>query len=145
MSQENVELARRYADLLGRFLAALRANPGPVDETPFIDEFFECLDPEVEWSWPLTDQVFRGREAMVRAASDFLEAVDDWRIEVEEIVDAGDSHAFVAQRVSARGKGSGTPFEQGVFAALTFRDGKITQIHDYTERAEALKAVGLAE
>ena len=52
---------------------------------------------------------------------------------------------LLAQRVSARGKGSGTPFEQHIFAALRVRDGKVAQIHDYTERAQALKAVGLAE
>jgi ketosteroid isomerase-like protein len=145
MSQENVEIARRYVELLGRFLAAYRANPGPLSETPFIDEFFECLDPEVEWRWPLSDEAFRGREAMLGAATDFLDAVDDWKIDVDEIVDAGDNQVLLAQRVSARGKGSGTPFEQHIFAALRVRDGKVAQIHDYTERAQALKAVGLAE
>ena len=145
MTQENVEVVRHYVESLDRFMAALRANPGPVNETPIIDEFFECLDPEAEWHWPLTDQVFRGREAMVQAATDFLEAVDDWRIEVEEIVDAGDDQVFAVQRISARGKGSGVPFEQRIFTALRVRDGKVWLIHDYTERAEALKAVGLAE
>jgi ketosteroid isomerase-like protein len=145
MSRENVEIVRRYVDSLGRFMAAYRANPGPLNETPFIDEFFECLDPEVEWRWPLTDEAFRGREAMLRAASDFLDAVDDWTIEVDEIIDGGGSQVFVAQRVSGRGKGSGVPFEQGVFAAVKVRDGKVAQVHDYIERAEALKAVGLAE
>jgi ketosteroid isomerase-like protein len=145
MSQENVDVVRHYVELLSRFMAAARANPGPVNETPFIDEFFECLDPEVEWHWPLTDEAFRGREAMVRAATDFLEAVDDWRIEVDELVDAGGDQVFAVQRISARGKGSGTPFEQNIFTALRVRDGKVWRIHDYTERAEALKAVGLAK
>jgi ketosteroid isomerase-like protein len=145
MSQENVEVARRYVESLGRFMAAYRANPGPLDEAPFIDEFFAVLDPEVEWRWPLTDEAFRGREAMLQAATDFLDAVDDWKIDVDEIVDAGNGQLFLDQRVSARGKGSGTPFEQRIFAALTVRDGKVTQIHDYIERAAALKAVGLAE
>jgi ketosteroid isomerase-like protein len=145
MSQENVEIVRRYAGLLSRFMAALRAHSGPVNETPFIDEFFQCLDPEIEWHWPLTDEAFRGREGMVRAVTDFLDAVDDWRIEIDELVDAGGDQVFCVQRVSARGKESGTPFEQSIFTALKVRDGKIWQIHDFTERADALKAVGLAE
>jgi ketosteroid isomerase-like protein len=145
MAKENVEIVRRYAESLGQFMAALRANPGPVSETPFIDEFFDCLDPEVEWRWPLNDEAFRGREAMLQAATDFLDAVDEWNIDVDEIVDAGNDRLFVAHRVSARGKGSGAPFEQSVFSAIRVRNGKVAQIHDYTERAEALKAVGLAE
>jgi ketosteroid isomerase-like protein len=103
---------------------------------------FECLDPEVAWHWPLTDEAFRGREAMVRAATDFLEAVDDWRIEVDELVDAGGDQVFAVQRISARGKGSGTPFEKNIFTALKVRDGKVWRIYDYTERAEALKPWG---
>src|SRR5258707_5915767 len=106
MSQENVEIVRRYVESLGRFMAALRANPGPVDETPFIDEFFECLDPEVEWRWPLTDEAFRGREAMLRAATDFLDAVDDWEIDGDEIVYARDDRLVLLQRVSARRPGN---------------------------------------
>jgi ketosteroid isomerase-like protein len=146
MSQENVEIVRRYVELLGRFMAAYRTNPGPFDETPFVDEFFECLDPEVEWRLPtLNDEVFQGREAILRVATDFLHSVDDWKIDVDEIVDAGDDEVFLAERVSGRGKGSGTPFEQHLFVALRVRHGKVAQIYDYTERAEALKAVGLEE
>ena len=145
MSQENSEIVRRYFEVLDRTLAAYRAHPGPVSETPFIDELFACLDPDTEWKWPLNSQGFRGREALLRGATDFLETVDDWRIEPEEIVDAGDGQVFAVQRVSARGKGSGVPFEQLIFTALTLRDGKITHIHDYTERAEALEAAGLSE
>ena len=145
MSQENVEVVRRYVESLGRFMAAYRANPGPLDETPFIEEFFACLDPEVEWRWPLNDEAFRGRDGVLRAATDFLGAVDDWKIDVHEIVDAGDDQVLLAQRVSARGKGSGTPFEQHVFAAITLRGGRVAQIHDHTERTQALKAVGVEE
>jgi ketosteroid isomerase-like protein len=146
VSQENVEIVRRYVELLDRLMAAWRANPEPFDESPFVDEFVECLDPEVEWRLPtMNDEAFRGREAMLRAATDFLHAVDDWKIDVDEIVDAGDDQVFLAERVSARGKGSGAPFEQHLFVALRVRHGKIAQIHDYAERAEALKAVGLEE
>jgi|SRR4051794_9988074 ketosteroid isomerase-like protein len=145
MSQENVEAVRRFVEMLDRFMAALRANPGPVSETPFVDEFFDTLDPEVEWAWPLDNRVFRGREEMLQAATDFLEAVDDWRVEVDEIVDAADNRVFVAERVLARGKESGTPFEQHVFQALTVRDGKVWRIRDFVERSDALEAVALAE
>jgi ketosteroid isomerase-like protein len=82
---------------------------------------------------------------MLRAAADFLDAVDEWNIDVDEIVDAGNDRLFVAHRVSARGKGSGAPFEQSVFSAIKVRDNKVWQIRDYIERADALKAVGLEE
>jgi ketosteroid isomerase-like protein len=145
MSQENVEIVRRYVETLDRFMAALRGHSGPVSETPLIDELFNTLDPDVEWAWPLDSRVFRGRDAMVQAATDFLDAVEDWRIEVDEIVDGPDTRVLCAQRILARGKGSGTPFEQRLFTALTVRDGKVWRIRDCTERSDALKAVGLEE
>ena len=48
-------------------------------------------------------------------------------------------------RVVARGKGSGTPVREPIFVAVTVRNGKVVRLEDHSERAKALKAVGLRE
>jgi ketosteroid isomerase-like protein len=67
-----------------------------------------------------------------------------WRIEVEEIRDAGDDKVFAATRAQARGRGSGAPADQMIYSAVSIRDGRIVRFEDHTERDEALAAVGLA-
>jgi ketosteroid isomerase-like protein len=142
MSQENVELVRSYFSALNRTLCAYEVTPGGVEDAPFLEEVFAHLDEDVEWRWPLTEESFRGRDALLRAATDWLEVVDEWQIEIDEVVDAGD-RVFTSQIVRARGKGSGAPTDQRVYTAITFRDGRILRIDDHLDRRAALEAAGL--
>jgi len=114
MSHENVELVRSYYRALGRTLSAYSAAPGRIEDAPFIEEVFAHLDEGVEWRWPLTPESFRGRDGLLRAAADWLEAVEEWQIELEEVIDAED-RVVTSQRVRARGKGSGAPTDQHVY------------------------------
>jgi ketosteroid isomerase-like protein len=55
-------------------------------------------------------------------------------------------HLVMAVDTRAIGHDSGAPIKQREFVVYTMREGKITAIIAYpTERAEALKAVGLSE
>jgi ketosteroid isomerase-like protein len=105
--------------------------------------FLPFLDEDVQWSWPLTPESFRGRHGVLRAATDWLEAVDNWQIELEEVVDAGDR--VFSQRVRAVGKGSGVPSAQQVYSVITFRGGRILRIEDHLDRGAALEAAGLSQ
>jgi ketosteroid isomerase-like protein len=145
MSQENVEIVRGHYERLDCWLERYWADPGPVDQTAGMDEVFELLDPEVEWDWVFSPETFRGREQLVRALADWLEAVEAWRIVVEELVDGGGDQVVAVLRVLARGKGSGAPVDQRLFTAFTLRDRKIVRIDDYIERAQALEAAGVHE
>jgi uncharacterized protein len=69
---------------------------------------------------------------------------DDFRFEVEELIDAGDK-VFAAVQLSGRGKGSGVPVDQHDIHVCTIRDGKVVRIDVHRDRAEALKAAGLFE
>ena len=144
MSQENVEVVRSFYRALWRTLSAYSEVGGRLEDAPFADEVFAHLDEDVEWRWPLTPERFRGREGLLRAGVDFLEAVDEWQIQLEEVVDAGD-HLFTSQNVLAQGKGSGVPSEQRVYSVVTIRDGRILCIEDYVDRRAALEAAGLSE
>jgi ketosteroid isomerase-like protein len=146
MSQENVEVAREWYGALNRWLDSYWANPErPLGETPGTDGLFDRMDPEAEWDWLFSPETFRGRDHLLRAAADWIETVDGWQIEIEELIDGTDGRVVVVVRVVARGRGSGAPVYQRVFSVITVRDGKVARIHDHTERAKALEAAGLSE
>jgi ketosteroid isomerase-like protein len=146
MSQENVELAREWYEVVNRWLESYWANPGrPLGETPGTDGLFDRMNPEAEWDWLFSPQTFRGRDQLLRAAADWIETVDAWQLEVEDVIDGTGGRVVVIVRVVARGRGSGIPVDQRVFSVITVRDGKVARIHDYTERTTALEAAGLSE
>jgi ketosteroid isomerase-like protein len=48
-------------------------------------------------------------------------------------------------RLTGRGRASGAPFDEDEVHVFRLRNGKIIELREYSEKAEALKAVGLAE
>jgi|SRR6266702_3384054 ketosteroid isomerase-like protein len=129
MSQENVEVARRY---IWAFVNDL-------------DTFRELTHPEIEWA-PVEENhtPSHGIEGAVRIRNGWLEAWDTYRLEVEEILDAGDD-VLVSGVAVARGKGSGVEVELRLYFHAKVSDGKVVYVYEYQDRAEALKAVGLQE
>ena len=90
-----------------------------------------------------------GRDAMHTYAQDWRDTLrdtfDDLRVELLELIDAGDDKVIAVTRGSGRAKVSGV--EMGLtFAVLyTVRDGKIVRGREYWTRDEALEAAGLQE
>ena len=132
MSQENVELARRAYEAL---------NPQEFSRFP---EFF-TPDVELDLSRnvfnPVTARGYEGVERLVGMVNDVW---DDFRFEVEEVIDAGD-RLLVAVRLSGKGKGSGVSVDQHDFHVVTVRDRRCARLEVHRDRAEALKAAGLSE
>lgn len=129
MSQENVELVRRG-----------------VQST---DSFWALLDDHVVWdthnySVVDIDDVYVGREAVIRASRHYWGTWDDYHLDAEELIDAGPS-VVVVVRERGRGKGSGAPFERRWAQVWTFRRGRIIRWETFPDRAAALEAVGLTE
>jgi ketosteroid isomerase-like protein len=58
---------------------------------------------------------------------------------------ANGDQVFVWVRFAGHGAGSGLPVEMEVAHVITLRAGKFTRLDEYYDRAEALKAAGLAE
>ena len=129
MSQENV-------DIVHRWLAAFEN-----DEEMFRD----LTHPEIEWA-PVEENhtPSHGIEGAVRIRNGWLEAWDAYRLEVEEILDAGDD-VLVSGVAVARGKGSGVEVELRLYFHAKVSEGKVVYVYEYQDRAEALKAVGLEE
>ena len=129
MSQENVELVRRW-------VASFEHDP---------ETWRELIHPEIEWA-PIEDNhtIFRGVEGAERIRADWLDTWAEHRIDIEEIIDAGDD-LVVVMRLVGRGKGSGIEIDLRLYPHIKLRDGKAVSVFEYESRAAALKAVGLEE
>jgi ketosteroid isomerase-like protein len=129
MSQENVELVRR----------ALRS----------VETFWGLLDEHVVWdlrerSAVDLDEVYVGRDAVMKASRHYWGTWDEYQLDAEELFDAGSS-VVVIFRERGRGKGSGAPFEQKRAQVWSFSRGRITRWEEFPGPAAALKAAGLSE
>jgi ketosteroid isomerase-like protein len=132
MSQENVEIVE------GGY-AYFAANG---DFQP------EIMDPAFTWDmstfpWPGT-QLYPGIEGARTFIAEWLEAWDDWELEVERFVDAGeDVVAIVRQR--GRSKASGVLVDMHFAQVWTLREGKQLRMRMYADPDDALEAAGLRE
>jgi uncharacterized protein len=131
MSRENVEIVR---DHMEAFLSGDR------------EKALSYYDPEVEFDATARPegQVYRGHEGVAEAMRVWIGAWEDWKLEVEEIIDAGD-RVLVIARESGRGKGSGIEIDQQSFVVFTLRQGKIVRWQGLVHRATAFEAAGLRE
>jgi ketosteroid isomerase-like protein len=132
MSQENVEVLRRGIDAFSR--AAW-------------EESVKLMDPDVEWH-DAPDlpgaQVHQDREGVLAQWKGMAEALDDFTVDVEQFFDAGDQ---VVVFFTSRGRGriSGIAVSRKLAQVATVRNGRVTKIVGYDDRAKALEAVGLSE
>lgn len=113
-----------------------------------IEGFLAYCDPIVEWIAPpdwLEDRVFNGHEGVTRAVAVFGEQLDDFRVDIERVVDVDEDRVVVLLYQRGRIKGTGHTLEQPLGIATEFRDGEATRFQVYFSWAESLKAVGLAE
>jgi ketosteroid isomerase-like protein len=136
MSQENVEVIRRMYE------AWLAQDEGAVFDT--FDADIE-LNPDLEAAWVGIGQVYRGHAGMRSYMASVYEAFEDYRPEVEELIDVGDQVLTLAIE-HGRGRGSGAGVQANKTAHVwTLRDGKAVRLDLYQDRDKALKAVGLVE
>jgi ketosteroid isomerase-like protein len=84
-----------------------------------------------------------GRDQLVQAVADWIQTMDDWRIEVQELIEGRGDRVLAILRVMARGKGSGVRVDQRSFTVITVRNGKMARIEEHAERAKGLEAAGL--
>jgi ketosteroid isomerase-like protein len=128
MSQENVELVRRS------FEAWLRGD---------LEEALAGVAPDIVYK-PAQEEAVQGLDA-ARASWDRWQA--SWQedqVTLEETIDAG-VHVIQVILFRGRGRGSGIEVEGRFFQVLTIKDGKAVRWEEFSNRAEALKAVGLSE
>ena len=137
MSQENVEVVRRFFD-------------GFINRDPSFDASWRdasaFLDPDFEYredpGWPGAG-AYRGISAFREVATAYYETFGEMRLEAEEIVDV-DDRILVLIRFWARGA-SGAEAVMHQAGIFTVRDDRLASWQVVFDRQEALEAVGLQE
>ena len=108
----------------------------------------EWLTSDVEFEQPDElgggEGVYHGPEGFARGTQQLLDVFEDFRADPEEFLDAG-QHIVAYVRLSGRARDSGVPFDDPYTHLVRFRGEQIDLGHAYSDRREALKAVGLSE
>lgn len=133
MSEENLEIYRRTLDAFNRR-----------DK----DAWLAACDPELEnippRDWPESREV-RGSEAVWDFLVEGNEPWEENRIEIFELLDAGDDKIVAEIRSEVRGKSSGAAVPWSFWHVITLRNGLALRFEYFADRAEALKAAGVSE
>jgi ketosteroid isomerase-like protein len=132
MSAENVEVVRRWTDAYNR---------------RDFDALIDLIDPEFDFKsrFVALESGFQGYDRFPNAYFRTLdEAYDRFQVIPSEFLDAGAAVLSVAA-AEWRGKASGAEGSLPIFVAAWLRSGKIFRVETFTDRSEALAAVGLSE
>jgi ketosteroid isomerase-like protein len=152
MSEENVEVVRGYYEAVQGVFGAYWEDPGSAVDTletgevpPVGVEMLRYLHPNVEWKTALTGITYRGYNDLARGFDQLVDAAQNYGIEVQEVSDLGGSQVLVVVEAAMRGRATDIDVKAGIFVVVTVRNGLITRMDEYLERADALEAAGLSE
>ncbi|MEA2140153.1 MAG: uncharacterized protein QOC91_252 [Solirubrobacteraceae bacterium] len=135
MSQENLEIVR----------AAWEAW-----ERGDMEAIFALYDPAIVWDQTHygageLSGVYHGHDGIKQFFRAWLAPFESYYAHAQEFVDAGEA-VLVQIRQGGRGKQSGADVQMPPYLQVyRLRDGLAVRIEVYSERAAALKAVGLEE
>jgi ketosteroid isomerase-like protein len=132
MSQENVEVVRRWFELFsrGRTEAALQ----------YIDPAIETIEGA---ELPGAGSYF-GHAGLAMAYDHWADQWDDLRIELEELIDAG-SEVVAVTRHHGTGRASAAAVQTLVAWVFTVEHGKLVRPRIFNTKAQALEAIGLQQ
>jgi ketosteroid isomerase-like protein len=131
MSRENVEVVRRWIDAYnGRDMEGVIGLTDP-------DFQFRSYFVGIE-------SVFHGHEGLRTYFTQLDDAYESFQVVASDLIDAGAAVLMVAQ-AQWRGKGSGATGATPIFPAFWLRSGKVVRGETFSDRREALEAVGLSE
>lgn len=134
MSQESVEVVRRT------FVATSGGDPAAAGD---------AFDRAAEWDmsgvmgWA-EKPVYRGAE-ILPFLQGWASSWRDWHFDVDEVRDAGGQLVFVAIHEWASGLESEATVDQRRYFAVDVHQGRIVQVRMFSERSDALEAVGLEQ
>ena len=139
MSQGNVEIVRGVNDAFqegvehGDFTAGFA--------TGLVSEDSELVAP-AEY---VEERSYRGREAFAEFVQRWTEDFDQYSIQTQELIDAGNDRVFGSFRQSGIGKGSGVPIEVEYFLVFELENEQVVRTQIYLDHEQALEAAGLRE
>jgi len=95
---------------------------------------------EGEWSG-----IHRGLDEVKRMWRQFVDGSESVRIEIEELIDAGDGVVVTRQRTEFVGSDGSVQRSPSSGRVWTIRDGSLVHVAAYDDFGEALEAAGLSE
>jgi ketosteroid isomerase-like protein len=129
MSQENVELVRRFVT------AFTRRDDEAV---------LALADPEIEFHSDLLEQQsFRGHAGLGEYRQTLDDAWSDWRFEDNRLLDAGEGRVLQLYRAAFHGRGSGIPVELDGAILWSVKASKVVSGIGFLDQGKALEAAGL--
>jgi ketosteroid isomerase-like protein len=133
MSQENVEIVRRWVDFYNQ-----RDTDGLIQlTTP--DYEMKSVFAGVE-----SGGIFRGYAGFPAYFKTLDDAYEQFKVVPQDFIDVGAAVLTVAH-IDWRGRGSGAEGRGPLFALFWLRAGRVFREESFTDRAEALEAAGLSE
>ena len=131
MSQENLEIVQRYLD-----------HWNATGDFPWAE-----IDPDAVFvidPGSFVGGTYRGHQGIRDLLRLTDEVFDEFRYEVEDMVDAGDS-VVVLGRICGRGVQSGATGTQHGALVFRIRGGLVVAYRSYLDRSEAFADIGLGE
>jgi ketosteroid isomerase-like protein len=128
VSQENVEVARRAFELF--------ASHGP-------EALRDLLHPGIK-TFAQVGEVYRGRDGAVEFLREWVSPWEDFSIDAEEFIDAGD-YVVVVFNQRGRGRGSGVVVHQRPAMVLRLGGRRIIECRFFVDRSQAVEAARLQE
>jgi ketosteroid isomerase-like protein len=150
MSQQNVEVVRRFFGAMERFfdeywkeprsiVAAVKAN----DLWPAYRDAMSCAHPDAEWQTIFLGATHQGPLEIARGRDDFLKWAGDYRVRLQEATDLGDDRVFAILTLTGKTKNGDALMETRFFDVVTLTEGSIARVEEYTQRGQVLEAAGL--
>jgi ketosteroid isomerase-like protein len=128
---ENAEVVRRTLEAF---------NTGGVEAA------LRYFDPEVEWLGPpewLEKHLYKGHDGIREIAALWGENFDEYRLDLEDAIDAGNNHVVALVHQRGRTKGGGVAIEGRIGYDWEVRDGKGVRVQVHFSWEEALEAAGV--
>jgi ketosteroid isomerase-like protein len=126
MSDPNIEIVGRLIEAWGR---------------RDLEAVLKEMDPDCEVRGIEVGETLRGHDGLAAGFRDWFDAFEKFTIEPEDFIVDGD-RVLVPVRQRARGKGSGLEVEQRFFQLFELRDGMVFRFEEFSEEADAWKALG---
>jgi ketosteroid isomerase-like protein len=148
MSAENVELVTRIQAVLGTDDVVAALDDSERDRLVRAT-FAELAEPDFEVVMIGPDYLpaqFEGKgpDGFADVWTEWTGAFESFRIEVEDVIDAGAEKVVSLVRLHARSQTDGVPIEQDGAAVWTMRNGKLVRAEFHLDRHAALRSAGLA-
>ena len=113
-----------------------------------IEAVLALTDPAVEVHMPRSmpnGGTYRGHDGYLLWLGNWLEAWEDFTVEIAESEPVGERHVVSRASQSGKGRGSGVTVEMEVFYVNEIVDGKFTLLHLYPDREQAMRVAAERE